>query len=117
MMRSKKNIIHGKFNVINILLIIFLFQFNLGFASKLELEGKFLEIKILDKVNTKNTTSFVKSIPNEKNILAIKTLDEFLSRKIKTDINVIESGLISLVKDIPNRLKNIIYILFLYYHP
>ncbi len=55
-MRLKKNTIVGKFNFINIILIIFFLKLNNSIASSTNLEGKFLEIKILDKVSSKNTT-------------------------------------------------------------
>tara|TARA_Y100000590_G_scaffold447975_1_gene583986 strand:+ start:812 stop:1219 length:408 start_codon:yes stop_codon:yes gene_type:complete len=74
-MRSKKNTIPGKFDFINITLIILLFQLNFSFASTVDLEGKFLEIKILDKVSSKNTTLNLK-IGEEKKFqnLVIKSL-------------------------------------------
>tara|TARA_Y100000590_G_scaffold454955_1_gene602697 strand:+ start:60 stop:467 length:408 start_codon:yes stop_codon:yes gene_type:complete len=74
-MLSKKNTILGKFNFINKILIIFLFQSSFSFSSNIELEGKFLEIKILDKVSSKNTTLNLK-IGEEKKFqnLIIKSL-------------------------------------------
>ncbi len=55
-MLTKKNTILGKFKFFNTILLILIFQFNFSFASTTDLEGKFLEIKILDKVSSKNTT-------------------------------------------------------------
>ena len=74
-MLSKKNIILGKFNFINIVLIFFLFLVYSSVASTSDLEGKFLEIKILDKVSSKNTTLNLK-IGEEKKFqnLIIKSL-------------------------------------------
>ena len=74
-MLSKKNIILGKFNFINIVLIFFLFLVYSSVASASDLEGKFLEIKILDKVSSKNTTLNLK-IGEEKKFqnLIIKSL-------------------------------------------
>ena len=74
-MLLRKNIILGKFKIINILLIIFLSEFNYGIASTADLEGKFLEIKILDKVSSKNSTLNLK-IGEEKKFqnLIIKSL-------------------------------------------
>ena len=74
-MLLRKNIILGKFKIINILLIIFISEFNYGIASTADLEGKFLEIKILDKVSSKNTTLNLK-IGEEKKFqnLIIKSL-------------------------------------------
>jgi len=74
-MLSKKNIKLGKFNFINIVLIFSLFQVYSSVASTTDLEGKFLEIKILDKVSSKNTTLNLK-IGEEKKFqnLIIKSL-------------------------------------------
>ena len=74
-MLSKKNTILGKFKFINVILLIFTFQFNFCIASTSELEGKFLEIKILDKVSSKNTSINLK-IGEEKKFqnLIIKSL-------------------------------------------
>ena len=59
-MQSKKNIMFGKYNKFNILLFfIFLFYVNLGQSSD-ELDGDFLELRILDKVSSKNTTITLK---------------------------------------------------------
>ena len=74
-MPLKKNTKPGKFDSINIILIFFLFLFNSSDASTVDLEGKFLEIKILDKVSSKNTTLNLK-IGEEKKFqnLIIKSL-------------------------------------------
>ena len=74
-MLSKKNIKLGKCNFINIVLIFFLFLVYSSVASTSDLEGKFLEIKILDKVSSKNTTLNLK-IGEEKKFqnLIIKSL-------------------------------------------
>ena len=74
-MLSKKNTILGKFDFIKVIIIIFIFQFNFNDSSADDLEGKFLEIKILDKVSSKNTTLNLK-IGEEKKFqnLIIKSL-------------------------------------------
>ncbi len=74
-MLTKKNTILGKFKFFNTILLILIFQFNFSFASTTDLEGKFLEIKILDKVSSKNTTLNLK-IGEEKKFqnLIIKSL-------------------------------------------
>ena len=74
-MLSKKNIKLGKFNFINIVLIFFIFLVYSSVALTSDLEGKFLEIKILDKVSSKNTTLNLK-IGEEKKFqnLIIKSL-------------------------------------------
>ena len=60
-MQLKKNIIAGKFYSLRFLLIlIFLLQPKLVFGSIDDLEGNFLEIKILDKVSSKNTSLILK---------------------------------------------------------
>ena len=59
-MQSKKNTILGKYNKFNILLFfVFLFYINQGQSSD-ELDGDFLELRILDKVSSKNTTITLK---------------------------------------------------------
>ena len=57
-MLQKKNIVHGK---ISSLIFVFIFIFILFFSisnsqENSTLEGKFVELKILDKVSSKNTT-------------------------------------------------------------
>tara|TARA_B100000686_G_scaffold258928_1_gene271306 strand:- start:715 stop:1125 length:411 start_codon:yes stop_codon:yes gene_type:complete len=60
-MQLKKNIIAGKFYSLRFLLIlIFLLQPKLVFGSIDDLEGNFIEIKILDKVSSKNTSLILK---------------------------------------------------------
>ena len=75
-MQLKKNIIAGKFYSLRFLLIlIFLLQPKLVFGSIDDLEGNFLEIKILDKVSSKNS-SLILIIGEEKRFqnLIIKSL-------------------------------------------
>ena len=76
-MLLKKNTILGKYKFIKILflIMIFLFQINLSLSSTIDLEGRYLEIKILDKVSSKNTTLNLK-IGEEKKFqnLIIKSL-------------------------------------------
>ena len=60
-MQLKKNIIAGKFYSLRFLLIlVFLLQPKLVFGSIDDLEGNFLELKILDKVSSKNATLTLK---------------------------------------------------------
>jgi len=75
-MQLKKNIVAGKFYSLRFLLIlIFLLQPKLVFGSIDDLEGNFLEIKILDKVSSKNS-SLILIIGEEKRFqnLIIKSL-------------------------------------------
>ena len=59
-MQLKRNIMFGKYNKFNLLLFfIFLFYVNQSQSSD-ELDGGFLELKILDKVSSKNTTITLK---------------------------------------------------------
>ena len=59
-MQSKRNIMFGKYNKFNLLLFfIFLFYVNQSQSSD-ELDGGFLELRILDKVSSKNTTITLK---------------------------------------------------------
>ena len=52
----KKNILHGKNNFILLFVIILIFfSLTLSSKSKNNLEGTFTDIKILDKISSKNT--------------------------------------------------------------
>jgi len=57
-MNLKKNIILGKFKIVQFILILIVFFFNFStktFSENNNLEGNFVEIKILDKVSSKNS--------------------------------------------------------------
>ena len=75
-MQLKKNIAVGKIcNLIFLLILFFLFQSKPSFGLIEDLEGRFLEIKILDKVSSKNS-SLILIIGEEKRFqnLIIKSL-------------------------------------------
>ncbi len=68
-MELKKNTILGKIKIIiNILIFIFIFNYytNIAQSEDIRLEGNFVEIKILDKVSSKNSILSLK-IGKEKN--------------------------------------------------
>ena len=50
----------GKYNKFNFLLLLFIFLFNNPIKSAEDLDGNFLELKILDKLSSKNTTITLK---------------------------------------------------------
>ena len=52
-MKSKKNIKFGRVKFLVIFLALF-FNSNVTYSDNLTLEGNFLEIKVLDKVSSKN---------------------------------------------------------------
>ncbi len=52
--RSKKNIKVGKAKSLLLIIILITFFQNFLYSNQLNLEGKFLEIKVLDKVSSKN---------------------------------------------------------------
>tara|TARA_B100001564_G_C20474341_1_gene594116 strand:+ start:256 stop:666 length:411 start_codon:yes stop_codon:yes gene_type:complete len=52
--RSKKNIKVGKAKILLFILILTYFFQNFLYSDQLNLEGNFLEIKVLDKVSSKN---------------------------------------------------------------
>tara|TARA_B100001996_G_scaffold67580_1_gene49211 strand:- start:307 stop:720 length:414 start_codon:yes stop_codon:yes gene_type:complete len=57
-MNLKKNIILGKFKIVQFILILIVFFFNFStktFSENNNLEGNFVQIKILDKVSSKNS--------------------------------------------------------------
>ena len=73
-MELKKNIILGKIKIIiNILIFIFIFNYytNIAQSEDIRLEGNFVEIKILDKVSSKNSILSLK-IGKEKNFENLK---------------------------------------------
>ena len=73
--RSKKNIQVGRINFFKTLIILFFINFGFPTLSSENFEGKFIEIKILDKVSSKNSLLKLK-IGEEKKIknLMIKSL-------------------------------------------
>ena len=77
-MNLKKNIILGKYKIVQFILILIFFFFNLSSRTLSEnrnLEGNFVEIRILDKVSSKNSLLKIK-IGEEKEFknLTIKPL-------------------------------------------
>ena len=57
-MKSKKNIKLGKINLVTFFLSLILIPFNypsIANETKQSMNGKFIEIKILDKMSSKNT--------------------------------------------------------------
>ena len=74
-MQLKKNIVHGKNNILLVLNFYLLFIFQTNLSSNDILTEKFVEIKILDKVNSKNSTLVLK-VGVEQNFknLSIKAL-------------------------------------------
>jgi len=57
-MNLKKNTILGKYKIVQFILILIVFFFNFStktFSENNNLEGNFVEIKILDKVSSKNS--------------------------------------------------------------
>ncbi len=56
MLKLKKNIKPGKINSVLYSLILFFFLINFSQSSEKNLDGNFLEIKVLDKVSSKSYT-------------------------------------------------------------
>ena len=54
MTKLKKNINLGKVKIFIICFVLYSFNLNANSSSDLNMEGKFLEIKVLDKVSSKN---------------------------------------------------------------
>ena len=54
MIKLKKNINLGKVKIFIICFVLYSFNLNANTSSDLNVEGKFLEIKVLDKVSSKN---------------------------------------------------------------
>ena len=54
MIKLKKNINLGKVKIFIIFFVLYFFNLNTNSFSDLNMDGKFLEIKVLDKVSSKN---------------------------------------------------------------
>ena len=59
-MLQRKNILHGKVKIIAFLIIFFNIIIISNSSSNNQNNGKFVEIKILDKINSKNSTLTLK---------------------------------------------------------
>ena len=59
-MLQRKNILHGKIKIIAFLIIFFNIIIISNSSSNNKNNGKFVEIKILDKINSKNSTLTLK---------------------------------------------------------
>ena len=75
-MQLRKNILAGKSNFKFIILVCFFyFSFNINSYSKSNLEGSFVNIKVLDKISSKNTLLTLKNGELKQfNNLSIKSL-------------------------------------------
>ena len=75
-MQLRKNILAGKSNFKFIILVCFFyFSFNINSYSKSNLEGSFVNIKVLDKISSKNTLLTLKNGELKQfNDLSIKSL-------------------------------------------
>ena len=106
-MVSKKNILAGKNNYFAYLLVLFFFLFFSNVNSKSELEGTFTEIKILDKISSKNTLLKLKNgeLLNYKD-LSIQSLK---CKNSKFDDNPEITAYIQ-VKDLSNKKKDEVFV-------
>ena len=75
-MQLRKNILAGKSNFKSIILVCFFyFSFTISSYSKNNLEGSFVNIKVLDKISSKNTLLTLKNGELKQfNDLSIKSL-------------------------------------------
>ena len=103
----KKNILAGKNNYFAYLLVLFFFLFFSNVNSKSELEGTFTEIKILDKISSKNTLLKLKNgeLLNYKD-LSIQSLK---CKNSKFDDNPEITAYIQ-VKDLSNKKKDEVFV-------
>ncbi len=106
-MVSKKNILAGKNNYFAYFLVLFFFLFFSNVNSKSELEGTFTEIKILDKISSKNTLLKLKNgeLLNYKD-LSIQSLK---CKNSKFDDNPEITAYIQ-VKDLSNKKKDEVFV-------
>jgi len=103
----KKNILAGKNNYFAYFLVLFFFLFFSNVNSKSELEGTFTEIKILDKISSKNTLLKLKNgeLLNYKD-LSIQSLK---CKNSKFDDNPEITAYIQ-VKDLSNKKKDEVFV-------
>tara|TARA_B100000470_G_scaffold95223_1_gene73520 strand:- start:259 stop:660 length:402 start_codon:yes stop_codon:yes gene_type:complete len=105
-MKSKKNIKFGRVKFLVIFLALF-FNPNVTYSDNLTLEGNFLEIKVLDKVSSKNYKLNIKI--GEQKIFKNISIKPFKCKNSEFDDNPEITAYLQ-VKDLKNKDKNEVFV-------
>ena len=106
MMKLKKNIKFGKAKFLFIFITLF-FNLNITYSDNLALEGNFLEIKVLDKISSKNYKLNIKI--GEEEIFKNISIKPLKCKNSKFDDNPEITAYLQ-VKDLKNKDKNEVFI-------
>ena len=107
MIQSKKNIQSGKVNFLFFLIYFFLISQSLPLIANENIEGKFIEIKILDKVSSK--TDLLKLIIGEELRFRSLSIKSLKCKNSEFDDNPEITAYIQ-VKDLTNKNNNEVFI-------
>ena len=105
-MKSKKNIKFGRVKFLVIFLALF-FNLNVTYSDNLNLEGNFLEIKVLDKVSSKNYKLNIKI--GEQKIFKNISIKPLKCKNSEFDDNPEITAYLQ-VKDLKNKDKNEVFV-------
>ena len=105
-MKLKKNIKFGKAKFLFIFIILF-FSLNITYSDNLALDGNFLEIKVLDKVSSKNYKLNIKI--GEEKIFKNISIKPLKCKNSEFDDNPEITAYLQ-VKDLKNKDKNEVFI-------
>ena len=105
-MKSKKNIKFGRVKFLVIFLALF-FNSNVTYSDNLTLEGNFLEIKVLDKVSSKNYKLNIKI--GEQKIFKNISIKPLKCKNSEFDDNPEITAYLQ-VKDLKNKDKNEVFV-------
>ena len=105
-MKSKKNIKFGRVKFLVIFLALF-FNSNVTYSDNLTLEGNFLEIKVLDKVSSKNYKLNIKI--GEQKIFKDISIKPLKCKNSEFDDNPEITAYLQ-VKDLKNKDKNEVFV-------
>ncbi len=106
MLKLKKNIKFGRAKFLFFFIILFLSS-NIGYSDNLELVGNFLEIKVLDKVSSKNYKLNIKI--GEEKIFKNISIKPLKCKNSEFDDNPEITAYLQ-VKDLKNKDKNEVFI-------
>ena len=107
MIKLKKNINLGKVKIFIIFFVLYFFNLNTNSFSDLNMEGKFLEIKVLDKVSSKNYKLNIKM--GEEKIFKNISIKPFKCKNSEFDDNPEITAYLQ-VKDLKNTDNNEVFV-------
>ncbi len=105
-MKSKKNIKFGRVKFL-VIFLAFFFNPNIAYSDNLTLEGNFLEIKVLDKVSSKNYKLNIKI--GEQKIFKNISIKPLKCKNSEFDDNPEITAYLQ-VKDLKNKDKNEVFV-------